>query len=885
MKRVLVIAARVLLSLIALILLGAAALVIRWRVSREEPAAFLPDRYVAYFQVPSIRGIYDEWLNLEAADVVLSRPELAAYHKIVTDARGLALTRSPIVRSLLDRHADIMLLKERKLLAVVDLGWWGALTPLARYIGPQLHLKGFSFLNDAGIPMYRYTTGDTTIHGCLANNLAIISLDPAVVRQALERRATDAGMAARASRELLKRMRLRNDRAVRVLADTPGITAELFGGSGIGARVLSAVELPGQSMLDVQMDGTSLNLDAELPVTVSMPELAHALRTPPPPLGVLRYVPSSCTLLSVSGIAPLGDLYRLAAAFQGKDVQEIYRQADDGAKAAVGAGIEELLFSWAGAETGAFLLPPSSDAVFFARIADHPAYERALQKITHSLVAGKDSTLVLDGVRVDRLALPGYLKLILDTVGITVPEPYLLTRGDYLFLSLDAGNLAAVARTADTGDNLARGSLFARLARGIPADPSLMVWYDVEKTEPFFLRGAGLLTDLLRLYGRGIAAVRITDGSMRLSLSAAVGTRAGMRLLPGFPLSPPGGAGGGVLAVRFPGARAPLLAWVRDRSTLVLAEAGGSQVAEAKLEPDSTILAEPAEGGAARALWAVSPGGMVWRFGEHLAVQEPFPIATGVTGSMPPAFADGRLALFSRADSTLVFVGPDGSRTQSDQKLDAPLFSSPDSRGGFMSFYPKSFDSRVHLTDLSGREAPGWPQQAAGISFCSPRLVQSGTTLFVTFMTQAGSLHLWTPAGIPVAPFPISLPGVFYATPQELRVDGGTALAALAQDGSLLLVGLDGIVLRQAIVPDLDGRSARICILDVDGNGRDEILLYGSGAFIAGYDAELRPLPGFPIKGVSRPQAADIDSNGTTDIVTTGMDGRIYAYTHGKAIP
>jgi hypothetical protein len=152
----------------------------------------------------------------------------------------------------------------------------------------------------------------------------------------------------------------------------------------------------------------------------------------------------------------------------------------------------------------------------------------------------------------------------------------------------------------------------------------------------------------------------------------------------------------------------------------------------------------------------------------------------------------------------------------------------------------------------------------------------------VTFLTQAGSLHAWDLSGKPVPPFPITLPGVFYATPGTMSVDGRPVLVILAQDGVLRQVGLDGTVLRQTSVPDLDGKDARILIADLDGDGREEILLYGSGAFIAGYDAAFRPLPGFPVKGVSRPQLVDLDRDGRLDLLTAGLDGKIYAYATGR---
>ena len=87
---------------------------------------------------------------------------------------------------------------------------------------------------------------------------------------------------------------------------------------------------------------------------------------------------------------------------------------------------------------------------------------------------------------------------------------------------------------------------------------------------------------------------------------------------------------------------------------------------------------------------------------------------------------------------------------------------------------------------------------------------------------------------------------------------------------------------RQALVPDLDGKNARIFLGDIDHDGTQEILLYGSGAFLSGYDASFRPLSGFPLKGVTRPQLVDLDGYGRLDFLTAGIDGKIYAYTMAR---
>ena len=195
-------------------------------------------------------------------------------------------------------------------------------------------------------------------------------------------------------------------------------------------------------------------------------------------------------------------------------------------------------------------------------------------------------------MRVDRLTVPWYVGLILDVMGASVPEPSYLSRGGYVFFSLDAGNLAAVVKAADTGDNLAGGKGYAGLTQGLPADLSLLLWYDSERSEPFLLRGSSVLLDVVRLYAQGVIAVRATATDVHVTLAAARAIGGGAKLLPGFPLAPKDGVTGDVLAFRFADAKSPTLAWLRGRSVVVLADAGGTQIAEAPLEADSVLVPE-----------------------------------------------------------------------------------------------------------------------------------------------------------------------------------------------------------------------------------------------------------------------------------------------------
>ncbi len=889
MKKLLRVLARVLLGIVVAVVLVVAALVIAWLIRRQDPTSFLPDRYVAYVQVPSIREVYDRWLNLEAADTVLARPELASYHRVLTDARGLALTSSGVLRTLLEVPADVMLLRDGGLLAAVDLGWRGMLTPLARIAGPLLGIKGFSFLNDAGVPMYRYTTGSTTIHAAFAANVAILSLDAGVVKEALERRATRTGLDMKVSRELLGLMKLRSSTAVRVLADTQGLATGLLAGSAFGARALSAVEIPDKSMLDVEITDQTIGVAARSAIDVTLPELAAALERKPAPIGVLRLVPAGATLLTVSNVAPLVDLYKVAAEFQGKDVEDIFAKAD-GAPGRWSAPASTSCCSRGSAPSSGLSCFPARASRYSSRPSPTrarigkpwtpsraPSWPRGTARSCWTACASS-------GCR-----YPGTSR---SSSTPWASRPRIRTSSPAAATSSSRSTRPTSRRSwwRPTG---ARTSPRPTATRRPPGGCA-RIRASSSGTTPSARRprrfpsscGArGILADLLRLYASGAVSVHLESDEIQIELGAQRGEVGGARLLAGFPVAPPGAISPPALAFRWKGEGGATMAWVRDRTTLVLADAGAAVTAETKVGEGSLLLPEVLDDASVAALWAVSPDGTVHRFGPRLEQPSPFPLVTGIAGPMPPGVLQGKLALFNRTDASLVLVGPDGERGTLLADVEAPLFALPHARAGMIAWYPKSFEAKVHLADAAGVEAPGWPVQAAGISFCSPRIVADGESLVVSFLTQAGSLHLWDAAGAPRPGFPLSLPGVFYATAEPMTVEGRTVLVALAQDGGLSMVGLDGTVVRRAVVPDLDGKSARILVADLDADGRQELLLYGSGAFIAGYDGELRALPGFPIKGASAPQLVDLDRDGRLDIVTVGLDGKIYAYTLARRKP
>lgn len=70
----------------------------------------------------------------------------------------------------------------------------------------------------------------------------------------------------------------------------------------------------------------------------------------------------------------------------------------------------------------------------------------------------------------------------------------------------------------------------------------------------------------------------------------------------------------------------------------------------------------------------------------------------------------------------------------------------------------------------------------------------------------------------------------------------------------------------------------RITLLDVTGDGKDEIFVSGGGNALYGFTSGFAPLDGFPLAGTGTPYLLDIDGDSFPELITHGIDSKVHAY-------
>lgn len=851
---------------------------------KSDPAAHVPAGFQAYISVPSAGSFVREVLDLKALDAMLAGPKSGAARGLVRSLRSAPVIRTQAFATLANVRVDAALYDGGGFIAVASLGYRSAalrLAPLALGLAPRLldKAKGLSYERDALPPRYVYrpaVSGDgsgTTLYAVRYRDLLIISSSETLLAQAIHPQASgiDANLAVALGKP--------GAGSIRFLANPTAMTQSVAAAGGALGTMLANLEFPSLSIVDLTLSNDRVALSVDVPATSRDQALNALLGRPSRTPAILARLPESTVYYSLISAGKPGELWQTVAPALGPEAASAYESADKAAKLALGAGIQTLLFSWMGEELGVLGSARGPDPVFFVSIADERARKDVFDKAFGSMVIDRDVSAVVGDTRVPRIAFPPFMRSFLGALGVRLVQPYYLVEDGFLYVCTNAETLVACVKESGEGAVLVKTDAWKKSAFGVSPESSASLYYSVDRAVPFFMRGNSGLATALRLYGRGVAALGLRKGHLRLELSAVAASTSGLALLPGYPVAA-GGRMRGEPVVGRSTSGIPMALWVSGSSIIGIDLASGART-EAAMDGPGWIALDKADD-TIRAVWAVSDRGTVYRLDASLKPMDGFPLVTGQSVSGPPTGMRTGLIVPVSSGPSLLLVGSDAS-TRFSSTLDARVRSPVAEGRDLMAALPRSFESALYLFDNQGVLQPGWPVSLAGIASAAPLLIESagdsasaaGRTLVVA-VTEAGQLSAYNADATQAEGFPVPLQGTFDAAP--VWAPGWRSIFALSTEGTLWKLGLDGSTIDKA--PLRQGQSRELSLVAVDSNrdGREELYLSGGGDALYACDGDMAPLPGFPVSGSGTPAFIDIDGDGALDLVVRGADDSLRAY-------
>lgn len=911
---------RILVAFLIIVVLAPLAAAGLSFIGRISPGSVIPDSYFFYGRIPNPVRLADNLLAHEGLPGILNRQETAPLIPLVRALDDGGLLKNRWIRFIARGTLEGALLPAagaggdgffaaNRVLAAWDTGILSPLLRLLPVLSRWISVPGLYYVQGGRYSRFEYRLeaagngGPVVFYLGPYHNLLVISSDPALFESVLDGTSRDGDIRG----SLEKPLRVKEYDAAFLIA--PGmVTGILAGQDPRIAGVLPLLRFPQAVEAALTIGPKELDISISSAVLSGEPSLEPILgRNSKSPV-ITGLLPASTQYGTVLSAGTLRELMNAFLVIGGGEWTQALRRADTAARSVLGMNLEELLYSWTGDEFAVFGLEGRPAPVYAVQIGDEKKRQEVFDRAFRSIAIDENIQLNLDGMRIPRIQVPDFLAALLRRWDVRVPAPFYYVHEGYLFVSESAETLQSCVRGIQRNEALPKTAVWRNLSQSRSGGVAFSVYYSLDRSLPFFLKGGTVTSAILGLYRQGLLRLGFENGEIVINLRVISGSGKGLAPMPGYPLDIDGALGNRLYSIHYGRGGESRIFFTRDARAMALDPKTNLLYEYDNQSPLWVIPAEglspknPEEGSA----WVVSAQGRVILVNGNMNPLRGFPVATGLRIAAAPAAQGGNLYLCDE-DGRVYTIDARGEQNEWGAGFTTALRSPP----SFLSLpktnvlraavYPKSFFGEIWLLDGGGTALPGWPvyvtdmwaekdrdRFVSGIAFGAPAVFvppspegQAGAAenkaaggAAVAFITQAGELSVHDEGGAALPGFPIALEGVFFLQP----VFDGEFLWLLSSEGVLYQVSLQAAVLQQKI-PNLQVKEEScLMAVDCDGDKIPELFFSGEGNALYGYARNFSSLDGFPLPVWGRPVIGDLNGDGRTEIAGAGLDNRIYRW-------
>ena len=863
------------ISLILIIVLLVVGVLLFCMIDRKSALSVLPPDYTVYVHTDSVWGTVEPLLDLQAAEVLLSSPDFVQYRQPFMQFRASPLRQNKVLAFLASRAIDVTLYddgEKQHVVAALNLSFLSFATrPLAWY-ATLLNVPNLSFVDDA-FSFLQYESDGMTIYIKPYKNLVIASDDFSLFAKAFADTDYTRSYVPRDYALLTKK----SDESVRVVVDAAKLVGAAAQGDELLEKLAALLDQNILSVISFDITDEEIKVKTEIPLAsdTENPTALDALiahdSTMPALITRMSDIVQYYTILNAGSLSELK-----AAVFPlippSQDADGLWQTADRACRTLFSLSAEDLLFSWSGKEFAVLGVEGQTDPVFAIQVTDEKQRQAVFDKITSSFLVNDDTSLILGGVRLPKLVFPAFIQKLLSLFGVSLPSPYYMVQDGFIYFSESSESLSALYTTVNDGRRLSKDKNWNAVSKNQKSDATVSLYYDLEHSVPFFLRGDDDVKRILKLYTIGRADMRLKKGVLSCQLDAVARRSGDLREIPGFPIALEK-QGDGELQAEYQ-KNPEAVFWVENGNTIKSLELASMKQSVLALPDDCTIVAAKAKQKGGGVLWAVSSHGAAYLLTRDLQTVSGFPVILNELPTAPATVSDGKLVV--PVQQGLLFVTDGGKVSLAEHTLLGAIKAAPSvsANGKVVAVYDKGFAGKILLAaDGAFTQADGAETMSvSGIAYGSPAVIGTKDNALVAFVTQSGNLYLWKNGAL-LDGFPQKLDGVFYtnivASERYFYALSDTAvLYRIAQDGSYISVA----------IPNATAKNAFLTVTDTRTPGTYGVYVCADGNMIYGFKENLEMISGFPLAGWGRPVFADVNGDKTIDLLALTMDKKLVGW-------
>ena len=822
----------------------------------------IPREYAAYIQTDSAIKAFDPILDLEAIDIFLSSKDFSSLRGTFIDFRKSSLRKNPLARLCLNRKICAGYYPDTKeYVAVINMGFLSSFTRLSKFILPSLSIKDLNFIKNKDFYFFSYGQGDSKLYLKPCKNLVVITSSVEKLYSSFSKNYREDY-----TKEDLETIKSKTGSKIKIVVDAEKLIKMLEGSNDLVKKFVPLTQSNRLSMINFNLTDSQINISGEIPfkpvngdsVTLkeaSMPALVSKLPN------IVQYY----TIFNIGTVENIRDT--LIPVISEKNSNP-WEKAEPLCKTFFNLSLEEMLCSWTGKEYALLGIEGLNEPVFALQINDEKKRQEIFEKVINSIIIKDDTSLILNGVRLPKLMLPDFLQGLLGVFNINLPSPYYMVIDNYIYFCMSPEPLSAIFTSSNENKKISKNPNWLAASDKQKMDTSLSLFYDLERSVPFFLQNNSQMSQVLQLYSVGLCNLRLKDNAVSFSLQACSRKAGDLRAVPGFPIKLEGKSDYKLYSGT--GKKADRIFWLENSKNIKAMNVSSMEIQKFELDSESWIIEEK-NPKSENALWALTKDGTVYIFNKNLDDTEKKIFITGKTpASGPASYEDG--IVFTTTENELCFVDSKGLITEVEIPSSAAIKNTPSVCGKTVALYEKSFKGKIYVYEDKVLINNNKPLEISGIAYGSPAIIKKNDSTYISFVTQKGTLYLWENLK-PVTSFENELESIFYTN----VVSNGNYFFALSDNGRIFRLSTEGRIL-SVIIPNAKTRLGYLYADSPQKNDICNIYIGLDGNLIYGFSEKLELLSGYPLAGCGKPAFADINGDHNSDTFVLTLDNTLNAW-------
>lgn len=864
---------KVLLSILYAIL-ALLFIFIAWMVfasfQRESKLKAIPENYSIYLRTDSLYKAAEPLIDLKAMDLLLSDPKFSKFRKTFYSIRESKLRKNPLIALPLSRRVDFAMYNSGDYIALVDMGFLSGISRIFPLISDFISIENLNHVKNDISDYYEYLSKGKYTYIKIRKNLVIISSNIGLFNKAI---SNDNSLEY--SAEVLECMQNKLELPFRIIINGKELLSLAANENPYINFLSNSLSDKDLSQIEFSISDKNINLDLSIPFKEGTDAFSKLVTKKSDIPSLLPKLPGSVQYYTIMNMGSLEDLKEAAFTVMKdgkKNVKRMWEDSNNLSKMVFGDSLDDIFFSWTSDEYAVIGLEGKADPVFILKIADEKQRQQVFESILSSIIMQTDNSLLLDGIRLPRIEFPDFISNLLKFFNVNLPRPYYMVKDGFIYFSQSPENLASINASIKSASKLDKNQIWQELSKGKIKASSLSMYYNMERSIPFFARGNSFFNRVLRLYNIGRVELSSEDQTIKVRLNSISCENKETQKVEGFPLQ----INAQTIPVLYQSndEKNKLIYFQQKNDTIKVMNSASLEFSERQIDSLSYIIkaSEKTYKSTGGDLWAVTKDGLVYLLNESLEDIQNYPLMTGVEPSCPPVIFQNSLLLIGQ-DNLVTLITDDEKPKQFDFNIDEQIKNPPATYKNYLAIYEKSFLGGIHLLSKNADSFTDTNIFIDSIGFGSPCLFEYKNKVYLSFISQAGELYIWDSTGLLQEGFPISLPGLFYVNVEYFD----DSLIALASDGTIYKVGMDKSVTKVAI-PHLSAKSAYISVIDYDQDHKNELFICGESNVIYGLSHDLEYLNAFPVAGYGIPVFTDLNGDNNIDITCLTIDNNINAW-------